>query len=40
MADCKDCKFMNLEDNDIVVITGGSHMLENKGTNLLKIVRI
>ena len=33
-------EFMNLEDNDIVVITGGSHMLENKGTNLLKIVRI
>ncbi len=32
--------FMNLKENDIVVITGGSHTLENKSTNLLKIERI
>lgn len=32
--------FMNLVSNDIVVITGGSHTLENKSTNLLKIEKI
>lgn len=32
--------FMDLKENDIVVITGGSHTLENKSTNLLKIERI
>lgn len=32
--------FMNLKENDIVVITGGSHTLENKSTNLLKIEKI
>lgn len=32
--------FMNLVNDDIVVITGGSHTLENKSTNLLKIEKI
>lgn len=32
--------FMNLVSDDIVVITGGSHTLENKSTNLLKIEKI
>ena len=32
--------FMNLKKDDIIVITGASHTLENKSTNILKIVRI
>lgn len=32
--------FINLVNDDIIVITGGSHILENKSTNLLKIERI
>ena len=32
--------FIDLKENDIVVITGGSHTLENKSTNLLKIEKI
>lgn len=32
--------FINLKENDIIIITGGSHTLENKSTNLLKIERI
>ncbi len=33
-------KYMNLKEDDIVVITGGSQTLENKSTNLLKIEKI
>ena len=33
-------EFINLNEDDIIVITGGSHTLENKGTNLLKIQKI
>lgn len=32
--------FIELNKDDIIVITGGSHTLENKSTNLLKIERI
>ena len=33
-------KFMELKEDDIVIVIGGSHTLENKGTNLLKIEKI
>ena len=33
-------EFIELKEDDIIVITGGSHTLENKGTNLLKIQKI
>ena len=32
--------FIELSKDDIIIITGGSHTLENKSTNLLKIERI
>lgn len=33
-------EFTNLKTNDIVIMIGGSHILENKGNNLLKIEKI
>lgn len=33
-------EFTNLKTDDIVIIVGGSHILENKGNNLLKIEKI